>query len=131
MILAGAITYLIFGILVILFLANEAVEKYYAANALLVSSLCIAVFMVFLSMYSKYYWLSLIAVWFLYILFQEYIDFLSDTGKTLISVSTPIGFWMGLGVVLAGGAISVVIRRILYKKPLSKWIIREYMKKIG
>lgn len=128
---AGIATYLIYGILVFLFLRNGSVEEFYAANALWVSSLCIAVFMVFLSMYPKYYWLSCITVWFLYMLFQEYIDLLSESGKTLISVSTPVGFWMGLGVVLAGGVISVVTRRLLYKKPLSKWIVREYLKKMG
>ena len=63
-------------------------------------------------------------------LFQEYLDYLSDAGKTLISVSTSVGFWMGLGMVLAGGVISVVIRRILYKKPLSKWAVRVNMQKI-
>lgn len=128
---AGIVTYLIYGILVFLFLKNEAVEKYYAANALWVSSLCIAVFMVFLPTYLKYYWPSLITTWFLYMLFQEYLDYFSDAGKTLISVSTPTGFWMGLGVVLAGGVISVVLRRLLYKKPLSKWMVREYLKKMG
>lgn len=128
---AGVAVYLIYGVLVLLFLENGNVEEFYAANVLWVSSLCIAVFMVFLSMYPKYYWTSLITVWFLYMFFQEYLDYLTEAGKTFIRVSTPIGFWMGLGVVLAGGVISVVIRRLLYKKPLSKWIVREYLKKMG
>lgn len=128
---AGVATYLVYGVLVFLFVKNVKIEEFYAANVLWVSSLCIAVFMVFLPTYLKYYWLSLITTWFLYILFQEHLDNLEDTGKTLISVSTPTGFWMGLGVVLAGGAISVVIRRLLYKKPLSKWMVREYLKKMG
>lgn len=128
---AGVATYLIYGVVVFLFVKNVKVEEFYAANVLWVSSLCIAVFMVFLSTYLKYYWPSLIMTWFLYMLFQEHLDNLEDAGETLIRVSTSVGFWMGLGVVLAGGVISVVIRRLLYKKPLSKWIVREYMKKMG
>lgn len=128
---AGVATYLVYGVLVFLFVKNVKIEEFYAANVLWVSSLCIAVFMVFLPTYLKYYWPSLITTWFLYMLFQEYLDYFSDAGKTLISVSTPTGFWMGLGVVLAGGVISVVLRRLLYKKPLSKWMVREYLKKMG
>lgn len=128
---AGMAPYLIYGVLVFLFVENGNVEEFYAANVLWVSSLCIAVSMVFLTTYLKYCWPSLIMIWFLYMLFQEYLDYLSDAGKTLIRVSTPTGFWMGLGVVLAGGVISVVLRRLLYKKPLSKWMVREYLKKMG
>lgn len=127
---AGVAPYLIYGVLVFLFVENGNAEEFYAANVLWVSSLCIAVFMVFLPTYLKYYWPSLITTWFLYMLFQEYLDYLSDAGKTLISVSTSVGFWMGLGMVLAGGVISVVLRRLLYKKPLSKWAVRVNMQKI-
>ncbi len=128
---AGVAPYLIYGVLVFLFVDNGNVEEFYAANVLWLSSLCIAVIIVFLPMSLKYYWTSIITGWFLYMFFQMSLDYLADTGKTLLRVSTPVGFWMGLGVVLAGGVISVVIRRLLYKKPLSKWIVREYLKKMG
>lgn len=128
---AGVAPYLIYGVLVFLFVENGNAEEFYAANVLWVSSLCIAVIIVLLPMSLKYYWISIITGWFLYMFFQMSLDYLADTGKTLLRVSTSVGFWIGLGMVLAGGVISVVIRRLLYKKPLSKWMVREYLKKMG
>ncbi len=127
---AGVAAYLIYGVLVLLFLENGDVEEFYAANVLWISGLCITMFIAFLPIYLRYYWSGLITNILLYMLFQEYIDYLEESGKTLLRVSTPIGFWMGLGVVLAGGAVSIVIRRILYKKPFSKWVASENMRKM-
>lgn len=126
---AGVAAYLIYGVLVLLFLKKGDVEEFYAANVLWISGLCITIFLVFLSIYLKYYWGGLITSLLLFMSMQHYIDQMVEDGKMLLRVSTPIGFLMGLVVVLAGGAVSVVTRRILYKKPFSKWIASENLRK--
>ena len=126
----GVVAYLIYVAMVLLFLKGGDVEGVSTANVLLISGLTIAIFIVFIPMCLKWYWRGLICSLLLYMLLEHYIDKMADAGKTLISESTPIGFLLGLGTVLAGGAISVVIRRILYKKPLSKWAVRVNMQKI-
>ena len=127
---AGVAAYLIYAVMVFLFLENGNVEEFYAKNVLWISGLVIMVIMGFLPVSFKYYWPSLITLNLLNMMFLKYIDYLTEAGKTLIRVSTPMGFWMGLGMVLAGGVLSVVLRRILYKKPLSKWMVRQYLKKM-
>ncbi|MBQ7774778.1 MAG: hypothetical protein IJ379_02565 [Lachnospiraceae bacterium] len=117
-------SYLLQSVLILVFVEDEAAESagITIADIFIVTSICMAVFTLFYILHNKFFFLSILLSAFSYMLIEVLSTiFLEHSVSAWINHNKALGFLTGLGILGISIIISMIFRRIFYKKPVSPY----------
>lgn len=116
----GFASYLLHAVLVIHFVDEEFLQEASLATILIITGITIAIFIVYYGFSNKYYVFALVSSFFYYF-FLDVIGniFMNNEIGSLVGHDTGYGLLVGSAIVVAGIILSMIVRRVLYKKAAS------------
>ncbi len=122
-IIGGIGSYLLHAFLVIFFANKKFFEETSIASVLMITGITIAIFVIYYGFCNKFFGLALIVSYITYFIVEVCSDifFVNRIGD-LVKHNTLLGLVVGIFFVASGIVISMVLRRLLYRKATSIYI---------
>lgn len=116
----GLASYLLHAVLVIQFVDEEFLQEASLATILIITGITIAIFIVYYGFSNKFYGFALVSSFFCYFFLDVFGNiFMKNKIGSLVGHNTGYGLLAGSAIVVVGIILSMIVRRMLYKKAAS------------
>ena len=122
-VIGGIGSYLLHAFLVIFFANKKFLEETSTASVLMITGITIAIFVIYFGFCNKFFGLALIVSYITYFIVEVWSDIFFVNGMgDLVKHNILLGLVVGALFVAAGIVVSMVLRRLLYRKATSIYI---------